>query len=493
MIKRTTRATLTIGVLALSVFSLAAQQAISFVNTIAVGDSLTAGFQSGVLKEEGQIHSYASLIARQVGTYLFLPLLPDPGFGAEITLVSPGPIPVLEFGELTLGLPQEQGGPRTFLSIVPQNLAIPGHTALDALTARPDLAFDSLEDVILGLPILVIPLGIPPLSQVEMAVALQPTFTILWLGANEVLDGVFPAADASLVTPLEVFQETYTAAVGAILTMTPSRLIVANVPDVTVVPFLTPAEQVAALAGAPLELIGPLLGIGSGDFVTAFGVQFAGSILAGEAAGPLPPDMVATAEEVASIRQLTDQMNAFIEGLGLQFGFPVVDINSRLLEFKQNGVQVGDATLTTNFLGGIFSLDGIHPTNTGQGILANEFIAVMNDFFALRIPPVDLEKIMATDPLVLGQGSAHSPPMVMSATPAAYQGMASIFGPGKSRTAGIDPGQDPLRPNETRSLAGVERYLSQLPRFSLQPGPVSLPVNGKELDKSDAARKYGRQ
>lgn len=34
--------------------------------------------------------------------------------------------------------------------------------------------------------------------------------------------------------------------------------------------------------------------------------------------------------------------------------------------------------LTTDFLGGFFSLDGIHPTYTGHALLANEFIHVLN-------------------------------------------------------------------------------------------------------------------
>ena len=52
-----------------------AQEPIRFVNMVGVGDSLMAGFQSGVIKEEGQVNSFASLVARQAGTFFFLPLL----------------------------------------------------------------------------------------------------------------------------------------------------------------------------------------------------------------------------------------------------------------------------------------------------------------------------------------------------------------------------------------------------------------------------------
>jgi hypothetical protein len=62
--------------------------------------------------------------------------------------------------------------------------------------------------------------------------------------------------------------------------------------------------------------------------------------------------------------------------------------------------------LTTDFLGGLFSLDGIHPTNTGYGLFADEFIHALNTNFDAGIPPANVEKIAAADPLVLA-GVGH--------------------------------------------------------------------------------------
>ena len=61
---------------------------------------------------------------------------------------------------------------------------------------------------------------------------------------------------------------------------------------------------------------------------------------------------------------------------------------------------MGDRRLTTDFLGGLFSLDGIHPTNTGYAIIANEFIKALNHRFHAGIPPVDVEAVLSDDPLV---------------------------------------------------------------------------------------------
>ncbi len=42
--------------------------------------------------------------------------------------------------------------------------------------------------------------------------------------------------------------------------------------------------------------------------------------------------------------------------------------------------------LSKGFLGGLFSLDEVHPSNIGHAILANEFIRTMNVAFGMNIP-----------------------------------------------------------------------------------------------------------
>jgi hypothetical protein len=81
-------------------------------------------------------------------------------------------------------------------------------------------------------------------------------------------------------------------------------------------------------------------------------------------------------------------------------GAAVVDIHGLLDRATEQGLFVGDRRLTTDFLGGLFSLDGIHPTNTGYAIIANQFIKALNRAFHAGIPPVDVSAVMANDPLV---------------------------------------------------------------------------------------------
>ena len=61
---------------------------------------------------------------------------------------------------------------------------------------------------------------------------------------------------------------------------------------------------------------------------------------------------------------------------------------------------MGGLTLTTDFLGGLFSLDGLHPTNTGYAIMANQFIQTINANFKTSIPLANVQQIAASDPLL---------------------------------------------------------------------------------------------
>ena len=43
--------------------------------------------------------------------------------------------------------------------------------------------------------------------------------------------------------------------------------------------------------------------------------------------------------------------------------------------------------------GGLFSLDGVHPSSQAHGIVANEFIKVINSKYGASIPEVDVSTI----------------------------------------------------------------------------------------------------
>jgi len=385
--------TMTLVALGLAPDARAAAPRADLSRLVIVGDSLSAGFQNGSLLGTQQVHGYASLVARQAGVPLPLPEIAYPGIPSVLTLVDPGPPPlIVEASGVSTG--------RVDPLIQPLNLAVPGARVVDALDTRPDSGFQDLTDLVLGLPGL---LGGVSRSQVEWAEVLAPTTIFVWIGNVDAL-GAAIGGDASLLTPVADFEIAY-AELMRRLTATGATIIVGNIPDVTAIAFLTSAEDLAELIGAPLDVIGPVLGIGAGDYVLPDAVAV---IATQGVTGPLPADLILDATEVAQIRRAVDRFNKVIEGQAKAHHAAVVDVHGLLEVAQKRGLVVGRQRLTTEFLGGLFSLDGIHPTNTGYAILANEFIDTLNRRFGARLPPVNEEEVLAADPLVFESSSAPS-------------------------------------------------------------------------------------
>ncbi|CUS88967.1 hypothetical protein JGI20_01230, partial [Candidatus Kryptobacter tengchongensis] len=110
---------------------------------------------------------------------------------------------------------------------------------------------------------------------------------------------------------------------------------------------------------------------------------------------PLPDDVVLDANEVTVARNAVQKFNLIIDTVlanPTRAGRVVkVDIYSRLNEVKATGLEIAGVKFTTDFItGGLFSLDGVHPSSRGHGIIANEFIKAINTKFGSNIPYVDV-------------------------------------------------------------------------------------------------------
>ncbi len=391
-----------------------AQNRADLARLVIVGDSLSAGFQNGSLLDSQQVHGYANLLAQQARTPLPLPLIAPPGIPNVLELISPGPPPVI--GQAS-GMSPGRDNPL----VQAFDLAVPGANVEDALTTRPKLPPTNLTDLILGLPGLL--QGVSR-SQVEWAEALHPTTIVVWLGNNDALAAAL-GVDLTLLTPVAKFKMSYGAVMDR-LAATGATLVVANVPDVTLVPALVPAEEVAAEVGLPLSFIGPILGIGAGDFVLADAFSLILAILANPSLGPLPASVVLTADGAKQIRTAVDDYNAFIGAEAQAKGAVLVDIHGLFALVQARGLVVGGHRLTTGFLGGVFSLDGVHPTNTGYAVVGNEFIKELDSAFAAGIPPLSVERVAKTDPLVL-PGVGHPPSALGQISPDTMNSLRAII------------------------------------------------------------------
>jgi lysophospholipase L1-like esterase len=368
----------------------------TFEDTVFIGDSLTAGFQNGSLLDKEQPNGYANLIAKQAGFKLALPLIAPPGAPAVLQLVSVGPPPVIH---------QESGitSGRDNPTVQATDLAVPGHLLTDLINRAPVAIPTSNEDIITDLV-----LGFPGLAegkdytQLQWAEQLQPTTLFVWIGSNDALVADETGTPASM-TPVAQFTTEFTQLMQALQSKTKANLIVGNVPDVTEVPYLTPGTVVlaefSASSGIPPAQLSAKLGIGATDLVNANGTTQIEAILAGKQTGPVTDSGYLSPAEVATVQQTIQQYNAAIAQQVSAVGGTLVDINTELTKIKNSPPTINGTPTSFAFLGGIFSLDGIHPTNTGYALLANIFIDRMNAALATKIADVNVGPIAAADPL----------------------------------------------------------------------------------------------
>ena len=94
---------------------------------------------------------------------------------------------------------------------------------------------------------------------------------------------------------------------------------------------------------------------------------------------PLADKWVLTPEEQTEIKTATDAFNATISNAASQAGLAFVDANTLMNQLADTGLPYGDYTVTAKLVtGGVFSLDGVHPTARGYAFLANEFMKAID-------------------------------------------------------------------------------------------------------------------
>ncbi len=385
----------------------------NFSNTVFLGDSLTAGYQSGSLLDTQQVHGWAPVLAKQAGFNIIQPLIAYPGAPNVLQLVSVGPPPVITTA------PGTTTGRDNFATQV-TDLAVPGALLNDVMNTvplvNPAAGQQQLNQLVLGFP----GLGYgQALSQLGQAIQAQPTTIFLWIGNNDALIADITGTPSSM-TSVANFTTQYTALMTQLTTMTPAHLVIGNIPDVTAVPYLTPAAlvlaEVSAQSGLPTSVLSGILGIVPGDLVNPTGTAQIPLILAGQQKGPITDAGVLSAAEVVTVQAQVVAFNQVIAQQAQGAGATLVDINALFKQITASGLTINGYTGTVAFLGGFFALDGIHPTNTGYAVVANTYIDTMNSKIGTKIPDVALGSVAAADPYwppnLVPHVTGHSMPAV---------------------------------------------------------------------------------
>jgi len=357
---------------------------------VAMGTSLGAGVESGGLVERHQVHSYAYLFAQQAQAASFtIPSISDSGLSPLLVLRSLQPLVITPAS--TPGSPTNFAQPTSY-----HNMSIPGA-----------LLVDVLDSTVAGYN-----RGLFPVIQrgrgliIQQALGLGPTFISFEYGANEVLGPALQGSGTSPFSPA-TFAAMYTTAMNGIAAGAPNaKLVLFNAPDVTTIPHFTtfPAFTVSLSTGNPVPLEGADGPLTAGDLVLlsagpliaqGYGIPAGGFNYVNPSAGsngqPLQENRILRASEVAELQATVAAYNAIIDSVATERGAALVDIHGLLQEIATNGVRYGAVVYTNDFItGGVFSLDGVHPTDLGYALMANQMIGAVNAKFGATIPPVNL-------------------------------------------------------------------------------------------------------
>ena len=371
---------------------------------VVVGDSLLAGFGSGGfvgVGRPGQVDSIPAFVARRAHVRLPLPSISQPGVPPPLRIVDANGNGRLDRGEVR----RTQGGLgfRSDPDKVVRNLAVPGEDtqSLFEKIAPQDIAGELITGDVKGRDVLkFLILGLPlrsgSVSQLSRARELHPSFLVVWIGNNDVLDmATNTNPDAVTLTPAE-FGSRFHALLDA-LADTQVGMVVANLPDPT---------GIAALRHAADEVTSCRQADGTNATVVADDHL---SIDLDPAELPTPPcakvlNDTQRAAVGTKVSAFNEQIAAAIADTEQTRGIRIapVDIFTTFAQIGADGVDLngdGAPDLTTRYLGGVFSLDGIHPTRTGNALVANTFIDAINTRFVEAISHVDVARVAAHDPL----------------------------------------------------------------------------------------------
>ena len=396
-----------------------------FTTFVAIGDSYGAGYANNSLNERHQQFSWPAIIAKQAGLRLCgptatatehcfaQPLVSYPGIGPEMVLTSLAPTIVTLPGS---GTPFMTTFGRPY-----NNLSIPGATVRDVntITGReqnPTRGVERLAQFILR------GLG----TEVDQAIALHPTFIAIWIGGNDFL-GAATSGTPALLTSVDDFRTQYNAMLDRLTAGAPNAgMVVGNLPTTPNVPYLTTIPRVVVDLqrrpvlgpdGAPIPLIytaanGQVAPIPAGSFVLLHaqtklqtGVGFPAFLRAvppfNQLPGvgtPLADTDVLTGDELTAITNRVTEFNGIIQTAATQRNIPVADIRGLFDAVAGGHFFVGPFNITPAYvLGGFFSLDGVHPTDLGYLLFANQYIRAINEAYDTDIPLAGISQLFANN------------------------------------------------------------------------------------------------
>lgn len=396
----------------------------NFSNYVAVGNSLTQGYQDGGMHNERgqQDNSYPAIIAGQMkliepSLNFVQPTIIGQGNGYMHLVYRNGEIEVVKaFDEdITTNDPEaidndaawEVWGEKT---IKYNNLGVSGIKLANCLSGGNNtsinfnLLVNSLNE---NGRFLNFGDATTPISYLDHIKQSNATFFTNWLGNNDVLgwstaggddepvmnlDGIsVPGLLLSQLTDLSEFRNKYDSILNAFKSMG-AKGVCATLPDVTSIPYFNTVtleavdDDVWIREGADTNVVrlanndDLLLLTASDELADGLGkIQ----------SKPLSHTVVLDRAEIVIVQTRTNEINDAIRSLTSQYGFALADMNEFMKTLTNTGLSFDGVDFTPTYIeGGLFSLDGVHPNGRGYAVIANEFIRVINEFYGSNIQTV---------------------------------------------------------------------------------------------------------
>jgi hypothetical protein len=392
-----------------------------FARYVSLGNSITAGFQSGGITASSQQDSYAALLAAQMGTRFEIPALQSPGCPPPLTQL----FPPEGAGETACALRTPESPP--FVN----NVAVPNAKAVDALTnTAPRSSANTLTQLILG-----------GRTQVGAAADVDPTFASVWLGNNDVLEAA-SAGVPQLATPTGQFESDVGAVLDSLEQAGADHGVVVGVVDVagvatssaaggpvSLVPSLAPGRFYFGLqnsqAGAQLpdnfEVAGTCApnaqsAAASGDTTRVAFTRFLALVGQAQATPSATVTLDCSDDQGVLGRQESQKLservaayNAALASAAQERGWAFYDPNPDFRALAQAGLVPPAPALAPPLtdqydtpFGPVFSLDGTHPSSLAHEVVASRLTQTINqtDAFDAQLPSRPLPEAVAP---VLGQ------------------------------------------------------------------------------------------
>jgi hypothetical protein len=374
---------------------------------VVLGEGLAAGLVDFGLSKAFQEDSFPAQMARQMQTQFEQPLVQPPGFGSPAG-----------FGQLPVVLPAHFQ--TTIMENVEAdalcNLSVPGFTLSDALNLRPQLPVIHRDDVkqtsanlILGLESFRNGTG-ARLTQFEYAQQRNPSFVLLALGFHEVLEAAINQ-NADALPDGEAFAENYEKLITAFRKQG-AQVLVMTVPDPIDTAYFSSIESAALNLKVDPAIIKNTFDLADDDWITVNGLMEMGCQFMSGNISTLPEGSVLSGEMADNVHTCISALNRVISETADVHSALVYDLHGFIHRLTESGIGANDQTLTADFLGGFYSLNGYYPGATGHALIANDVLRSLNEVYEASFPLIDVNHVASTD-AVADYHQAEGPVLAM--------------------------------------------------------------------------------